>query len=438
MPASNSAAVPQSPESGVDHLVRFSFPITWTFLSQGPGLPKFESRPPRKPPALAESMEASRKEPLEPAVAAEIATERHAIPPAAVWAEVVAPAAKIHPGEPVERLAAPLFEDLNSDHAGVSAGPDRWEMVIPKMDRPMARSSRTLIEETEETAKTETDEVGPKEAKPEEIAPVVNETAPQPIAADAGHSSVDDRPLDLGATDDGPSGPASIDQSSIDHESEAEEDAQVPEFAFLERRPQQSSRKFVAIGGALAVVLVIGVLTLGSAQPSAPSPSTRPAPAADRIGAALSTEAGQWKILAESPRRISVLPDSAHLADFRMDLQIPSDAKSAGWVFRVRDSENYYAMRLEIAGTSAVLKRFLVIDGFDQPAKNIDVTAQPGAGFKVRTEARGDTLTTWIGDRKVDEWTGLTSDGGQVGLYSEFGESPADRRELSVFPLGKQ
>jgi hypothetical protein len=81
-----------------------------------------------------------------------------------------------------------------------------------------------------------------------------------------------------------------------------------------------------------------------------------------------------------------------------------------------------------------------VIDGRDQPATQIPVTiaVQPGASYKVRTEAVGNRFTTWIADRQVDEWTEERLADGGVGLYNDHGEPPTVVDGLAVFPLVKK
>jgi hypothetical protein len=88
MPASSSAAFPHQPDHGAEPLVSFTFPVSWTFLSEYPQPAKEE----RKTPART----------------------------ALVVATPAAPAPRIPRPEPRERV-------------------DQWEMVVPKMNRPAAK-----------------------------------------------------------------------------------------------------------------------------------------------------------------------------------------------------------------------------------------------------------------------------------------------------------
>jgi hypothetical protein len=284
-------------------------------------------------------------------------------------------------------------------------GIDRWEMVIPKMSRPAARSSKKLISE----------------------APA----APLPAGVP---SQAQEKLLSAHL-------PTARTEDLAPKESGAYASSSVPEFAFLDRQSSRGTRKFVIIGASsLGALLVAGILAFSLTQDTASSKG--PAPATVVTGPALPTGAAQWTPLAESPRWISVVSGSMNLTDFRMEFQRPVGAKPIGWVFRARDSKNYYAMRLELVKTAAgsssvVMKRFAVIDGRDQPVTEIPVTVaiQPGAMYKVRTEALGNTFTTWIADRKIDEWTDARLSGGGVGLYNDRAELWTVVHDLAVFPL---
>lgn len=370
MPASNSAAVPQTPESGPEHVVRFTFPVTWSFLSQDASVPKIECQ---EPPSS-----------LDVATAP---TEFHAT---AETTELAAPVPAI------DRLSG------DADRTGASFGVDRWEMVIPKMSRPAARSSPKLIRDSP-TAMPDENTRNPAE---------------------------NDSKTDI-SSNIGPPNAAPIEGNTAE--------IGAPEFAFLNSKLQGSTRKFLVAGvAAVAAVFLAGVFAFSPKQESVRP--KRPAPVALMTGPAIPAGAGQWTPLAEFPRRISVVRGSTKLTDFRMEFQIPYTAKPVGWIFRTRDSRNYYAMRWEPGKSSTFFERFAVIDGRDQPAEKIPVTieSKPGAITKIRTEAFGSTFTTWINDRKVDEWTDANLREGGVGLFNQSAESSATVTGLAVFPLVKK
>ena len=307
-------------------------------------------------------------------------------------------------------IAAGYLEPRGRDHRSSDhPGLDRWEMVIPKMNRPAAWSSRKLIPETKLISEA------PVESLPAEVPSRPQEkvsTAQTEIAGTAERSGK--REISTG-------------------------DFAAPDFAFADRKPAGSTRKFVTVGASsLAALLVAGFLALSPTKSTGKDPATTPVVA----GPALSMGAPVWTPLAESPRRISIVRGSLNLTDFRMDFQSPVSAKATGWVFRARDSKNYYAMRLEFVkfaagSSSAVMKRFAVIGGLDQRVTPIPVTIplQPGGMYKIRTEGLGNTFTTWIADRKFDEWTDARLSDGGVGVYNDHGDPAAVVSDLAVFPL---
>ena len=142
MPASYSAAFPPPPEPGAEHLVRFAFPVTWSFLADHSNLRKFSlsSDPQRRSiiPAsiistsIISTSPTSNEPSREPVEAVEFQPAATGIP-----AEVAAPA----------RPAFRAEDDAVSPFAPLPPlSGDRWEMVIPQMNRPTARA-RNLISE---------------------------------------------------------------------------------------------------------------------------------------------------------------------------------------------------------------------------------------------------------------------------------------------------
>lgn len=423
MPASQSAAFPQSPESGSQQLVRFSFPVTWSFLSQETSVPRFElTSGSKRPPARGTASELSPK----PEAAFRTGISHPESPSRGVAFESTEMVPSSGSGGTADLSVSPVPAPLVIDRPSL----DRWEMVIPKMTRPMVQPSKKspnelISESSTAPSRAEVSSLHPKMLSSAELSTV----APEDSASPANSITP---------------------ENSIPKESGGDARSRVPEFAFLEQPPARSSRRFViVVGASLGALLAAGILAWSVVQ----EPANSKGPTRDAVvaGPALPAGTAQWTPLAELPRRISLVRDSMNLTDFRMSFQSPVSVKAAGWVFRARDSKNYYAMRLDLpksaAGASAevgtstgVMERFAVIDGRDQPMTQIPVTVSihPGATYKVTTEALGNRFTTWIADRKVDEWTDARLGNGGVGLYSDHGEPPTVVDDLAVFPLVKK
>ena len=58
-----------------------------------------------------------------------------------------------------------------------------------------------------------------------------------------------------------------------------------------------------------------------------------------------------------------------------------------------------------------------------------------GGRYKIRFEAVGDHFTTWLQDRKVDEWTDARLKTGGAGVYSEGIEQSTLHGDFRVTPL---
>ncbi|HEV2200758.1 MAG TPA: hypothetical protein VGR73_13130 [Bryobacteraceae bacterium] len=335
------------------------------------------------------------------------------------------------PVELLETATPPRLADPPEDHPHFPdrGGIDRWEMVIPKMNRPTARSSRKLAPPGRTLA---VDSPRPQGMR----------SASRPGAETAVTGGL----LSIATRQ------SSFQQSVPEHSifGRSIEDAvaqgtsgvfgmRVRQLAGVAMQLFRNRRLLVTIGGSLAALLVAGILLFALKQDM--TVPRRPSPPVVETGPALDVDPARWVTLSQSPRQINVVRDSMQLADFRMDFQGLADAKTSGWVFRVKDARNYYAMSVEIAkpsaSASAVLKRFAVIDGRDQPMTQtlVAIDSQPGALYKVRTEARGSRFTTWIADRKIDEWTDARLSDGGVGLYNDRTEAATVVADLAVFPL---
>jgi hypothetical protein len=205
-------------------------------------------------------------------------------------------------------------------------------------------------------------------------------------------------------------------------------------------------------GAARAALAAVMLLAIGGAmffttkgnggKPANSSPDTL------RAGTPLPAgEAGWVADFAPDPaggarrRQVSVLQASLPLSNYRMELQGQIENKALGWVLRARDAKNFYVMKLEIVrpgpDPAVDLVRFAVLNGEEQPRTQIPLPmpVRLDTLYKVRVEALGDHLTTWVQDQKVDEWTDGSISAGGIGLYNERGERGSLKDRVSVTPL---
>jgi hypothetical protein len=138
---------------------------------------------------------------------------------------------------------------------------------------------------------------------------------------------------------------------------------------------------------------------------------------------------------------ISVLRPSLNLSDYRLEFQAQIETKALGWVFRAKDSKNYYVNRLEITkpglDPEVTFARFAVIDGTEQSHGQVKLPMplRPDTLYKIRFDAVGDKFTVYVQDRQIDQWTDARLKMGGVGLYNERGERMSLKGGVNVIPL---
>ena len=131
---------------------------------------------------------------------------------------------------------------------------------------------------------------------------------------------------------------------------------------------------------------------------------------------------------------------SLPLHDYRLDLQGMIETKALGWVIRAKDPKNFYVMKLEMVkpglNPTIALVRFAVVGGEEQQRSQIPLSlnARLDTMYKIRMEVVGQTFTTWVQDKKMDEWTDNRISTGGVGLYNERQER-AQIKSVAVTPL---
>ena len=143
----------------------------------------------------------------------------------------------------------------------------------------------------------------------------------------------------------------------------------------------------------------------------------------------------------QSGRRVSVLRSSLKSTDFLLEFQGKIENKALGWVFRAKDPKNFYVMKLEfvklLPRPTVVLSRFAVIDGQEQARVQVPLSmpVRLDTIFTVRMEAAGASFTTWIQEEKADQWNDTRLRAGGVGLYSEHGERATLKGDMLVSKL---
>jgi hypothetical protein len=213
-----------------------------------------------------------------------------------------------------------------------------------------------------------------------------------------------------------------------------------PEFSLIQNPRWGMSVAAMAGAAGVFFLLVVGALATLVWPPSSASSAPATKPGTVEAGPALPVGIDGWTTM-QWPRRMSLLRGSDKLTDFRIEFRGLIAAKALGLAYRVKDANNFHAIKLELAtpGRDPVIafKRYTVANGEALPFTQIPLpgTFRLDTSYKVRLDALGDRYTLWIMDRKVDEWTDSRFTSGSLGFFSERGERADISDEVKVFPL---
>jgi hypothetical protein len=183
------------------------------------------------------------------------------------------------------------------------------------------------------------------------------------------------------------------------------------------------ARSWRQIALAIIALATVGFLLLGRSGAGASSARDRGIEAA---------RMGGWSRRSISPpgRLMSVYEPSREEADYRIQFAWVPDANGVGWVFRTRDANDYYAVRLRLIkpGASLVLaaEHFSVWRGEESVHSRKIIPLVNNSGLvRVRMDAIGPSFTLSLQDSPIDTWTDARLDSGAVGFYDEHGQRAA-------------
>lgn len=128
------------------------------------------------------------------------------------------------------------------------------------------------------------------------------------------------------------------------------------------------------------------------------------------------------------PGDLALLSPSLSFTDYTLTFLGQIERRSLNWVFRARDLDNYYAMRIAVTRggplPEAVLVRSVVINGREREVKSLPIPfpVQPDTLYLVRMEVRGNDFTTYIQNQIVDHFSDNRLKSGGIGFYSPRGD----------------
>ncbi len=328
-------------ESQIEYLAWFRFPITWTYIG-GP----------------------------EP----EVQSPKAALAPLSLT---------LAPGAPLLPSRNPVAFDASGPEDGLlpTGSSARWEMMVPKMAYPPARSVVNLS----------------AAASPALAAP-----APQEACSPA--PAISQAPLVSAKT----SGASVSGQFALPFL------LRTPEDQFLARYGRQ------IVFAAIAIVAVC-CLAWGLASPSSSARNATSSP----------VNATSWSHQSVSPpgRSLTLYEPSRFESDYRMEFSWVPDSAGVGWVFRTRDENNYYAARLSLQQRAAsgvlVAEHFSVFAGAESPHSRKVIPLPNNAGLlRVHMDALGPAFKLFLENDPADSWTDARLNSGAVGFYDDGARLP--------------
>jgi len=247
------------------------------------------------------------------------------------------------------------------------------------------------------------------EPKPE-IAAAVKEKVDQPGKA------VEKAPVEKSAPSE------SVAVPSFGGNSEAE-----PEGFWSRMALWQKAAAALVVAGAAAGIWAVPALKERSSGKGMVVPSAAAAPAS--VGAeSWQTESAADTAGAARRRVINLYKPARTKTDYIIEFSGQIEQRAMGWVFRVKDTRNYYCLKLEKRGDgpsgTVQLVKFAVVNGEEQPHRLVELREPLRAGqpFRVRLDVKGQNFSTQVNGRPVDVWIDSQLASGTVGFSNESGE----------------
>ena len=128
------------------------------------------------------------------------------------------------------------------------------------------------------------------------------------------------------------------------------------------------------------------------------------------------------------PGSLALLRPTTNLTDYTFEFLGMIDRKALSWVFRAKDTRNYYAGKLVVLQggplPSVAFVRYRVVNGREEGRKVIMLPQQVRTEtlYRVKIDVSGNDFTTSVLGNIVDTFTDTVHSRGGVGLFSARGE----------------
>jgi hypothetical protein len=128
------------------------------------------------------------------------------------------------------------------------------------------------------------------------------------------------------------------------------------------------------------------------------------------------------------PSALALLRPTMHLQDYTFEFLGQIDQRALSWVYRAKDTRNYYAGKLVMVQGGPLprvhLVRYRVVNGREEGRKSIPVPDQVRLEtlYRVKVDVSGNDFTTSVLGKVVDTYSDALHTQGGVGLFSARGE----------------
>ena len=128
------------------------------------------------------------------------------------------------------------------------------------------------------------------------------------------------------------------------------------------------------------------------------------------------------------PGTLALYSPTLPMTDYSFEFLGQISKKSLNWVFRAKDSKNYYAMRLVLTKAGplpqAAIYRYSVVDGKESAVKNLPLpmSIKGDTLYRIRMDVKGETFTTYVQGQVVDSFSDSRMTRGGIGFFSPRGD----------------
>lgn len=129
------------------------------------------------------------------------------------------------------------------------------------------------------------------------------------------------------------------------------------------------------------------------------------------------------------PGDLAIYQPTLEMRDYSVEFLGQIERRSLNWIFRAKDLQNYYAMRIVITKggplPSASLVRYAVIGGKEKSHLTLPLpmSIRPDTVYRVRMDVRGKQFTTYVQGQVVDNFEDDRLAEGGIGFWSPRGDS---------------